>query len=500
MKLPISLHVVAAVAGSWWLSQPGFAQSPLPPAPPPPPDAPSPLIEIYGTLVPYLEYAAATGSTAPGHTGGASQVGAAAYTGLDVRARPVLDVGTSNIGFRGGIELTDDLAVTWQVESGLQFDGTPVANTIGSRNSSIGLTGSWGTAFVGSWDTPYKWSAVTSVNPIRAGFISDYNGILSGPGFGVATVQTQQGRVNGAADAAFERRIGNSLQYWSPTYQGVFVRLAYSLFEGRTPDTGAVPSIKPSIFSGAIGYDRGPLKLRYAFELHRDYFGMTPQGGSMADTPTNRHATDLGHRFIASYTNPQPGFETRAVGVFEYLSYDNDDTNAVGIKSHARPAYYLLVDQTLMAKHHVYAAFGQALPGSCSFVPGVTTSCTTEGLGANMVALGYVYRLSKDTDFYAAGYRITNDASASFSTFPPLGAPPAPAPGADVQGIGIGMLYQFSAPIVRGQRRGARPTAPPPAAPPVPAPATTPDVAPGPTLLPAPADNPVPVPVPKPQT
>src|SRR3954463_3662714 len=163
MKLPISLRVVVAVAGSWWWTQPGFAQSPAPPGPPPPPDAPAPLIEIYGTLVPYLEYAAATGSTAPGHMGGASQVGAAAYTGLDVRARPVLDTGTSNIGFRGGIELTDDLAVTWQVESGLQFDGTPAANTIASRNSNIGLTGSWGTAFVGSWDTPYKWAAVTSV-------------------------------------------------------------------------------------------------------------------------------------------------------------------------------------------------------------------------------------------------------------------------------------------------------------------------------------------------
>jgi len=72
--------------------------------------------------------------------------------------------------------------VVWQIESGVQFDGNTVANTIASRNSHVGLKGPWGTALVGQWDTPYKWATLTTVNPIAAGFIPDYTGILSGPG------------------------------------------------------------------------------------------------------------------------------------------------------------------------------------------------------------------------------------------------------------------------------------------------------------------------------
>lgn len=478
MKLPVLLPIVLAVAGSCWLVDPVAAQ----PAPPPP-DAATPLFEIYGSLVPFVEYGKTSGATRPGSTPTASQV--AMFSGVNAPGRYVLDMGTSNLGFKGGIDVADDLSVIWQVESGVQADGTPVANTIASRNSNIGLTGSWGTAFVGSWDTPFKWVTLTTVNPIRAGFIPDYNGILSGPGFGVATVVTQPGRVNAAADASFERRQGNSVQYWTPVYKGLSARLAYSLYEGRNANSAMAPSIKPQIFGASLAYDIGRLKLRYAFQGHFDYFGMSQQGGSPGDTATNKSSTDLGHRFVASYTHPTPGFDTRFTGVLEYLSYKNDDENPMGVESHARAAYYGLVDQTLLGKHHIWLAFGQALDGSCSIVNG--TECTTDGLGASEGVIGYIYRISKDTDFFAAGYRITNKSSASYSTFPPLGGPAAP--GADVQGIGIGMLYQFSATVSRGSKRAKHPTPPP--AQPAPVPTPAPDITPGP---PAPVPEPAPPP------
>jgi len=487
MKSPVSLHIALAIAGSWWAS-PGFAQ----PAPPPG-DAPTPLVEIYGTLAPFVEYGSTFGASRPG-TVGATQV--TAYSGLRAPPRGVVDVGTSNLGFRGGLELTDAVAVLWQVESGVQLDGTQVANTIASRNTQAGLTGPWGTVFVGSWDTPFKWAALSTVNPMRAGYISDYNTLLSGPGFGISTVVTQPGRVNAAADASFERRQGNSLQYWSPAYNGLSARLAYSTDEGRTPSTAMAPSIRPSIFSGSLAFDRGPLKLRYAFEAHFDYFGLSQQGGSMAPTNTNRSSTDLGHRIVASYTHLEKGFDTRVTGVFEYLSYKNDDTtSATAVNKHARAAYYGVLDQTLLGKHHIWGTFGQALDGSCSVVGG--TTCSTDGLGATLGSLGYFYRFSKDTDVYAVGYRLINKASASYSTFPPLGGPAAP--GADVQAFGIGMVHQFSATISRGSHR-ARPPAPAPA--PVPAPAPAPDVTPAPASTtdqpPAPAATPTPAPAPVP--
>lgn len=475
MTWSVSLPVILAATAASLLSPPARAE--------PPPDAPQPLVQIYGTLVPFLEYGHTTGATRPGAVG-ASQVAPAAYTGINAPARFRMDVGTSNLGFLGGIDLTDNLAVVWQIESGLQFDGgtVPNTNTIASRNSHLGLKGPWGTAIVGSWDTPYKWATLITVNPIAAGFIPDYTGILSNPGFGVSAVTTQAGRVNGAADAAFERRQGNSIQYWSPLFlNGVSVRLAYSIDEGRTVTTPMAPSIKPSLFSGWLGYDNGPLRLRYTLEAHLDYFGMSQLGGSPGATNTNRSSTDVGHRGLVQYTHATPGFDTRVVGVFEYLSYKNDDTNMNAIDSHSRAAYYGLVDQTLFGKHHIWLGFGQALDGSCSIVSGAP--CSTAGLGATDAVLGYVYRAAKGIDFYAAAYRITNHASASYSTFPPLGGPAAP--GADVESFGIGMLYNFSATIAKGSHR-APPAPAPPMAAPEPPPTPPPPATPEPVAPPAP--------------
>jgi len=469
-------------------------------------DAPTPLIEIYGTLVPFLEYGHTTGATTaamatPG-TSGASQVAAMAYTGVNQPARFRMDAGTSNLGFRGGLELSPYVSVTWQVESGVQLEGTPVANTIASRNSHLGVTGPWGTLFFGQWDTPYKWMLLTAVSPIRAGLLPDYVSIITTPGFGVAGLTTQSNRVNGPADAAFFRRQGNSVQYWSPTIGGLSARLDYAVNEGRTapaPPTGMAtaptPSIQPSLFSASLAFERGPLKLRDAFEAHFDYFGMSQLGGSPAATSTNRSSTDFGNNAIAVFTNKASGFDTRVVGVFEYLSFKNKDTAVGAMNKYTRSALYGLIEQTLFAKHHVWVGIGQAFAGECERVGG--TACTTAGLGASQATAGYLYRATPSTDFFVAAYRVHNGDSASYSTSPALGG--ATAPGVTVEAFGVGMLYTFSATLAGKAPKAA---APPPPAPPVPVPVETqsPGPIPSPSVPPnEPGQAPTPATPPAPQ-
>jgi predicted porin len=478
MKLSVSLYVALAVAGSSLVSRPVSAQTP--------PDAPTPLFEIYGTLVPFLEYAQAAGATAQGTMGGASQVGPALVSGAGLLPRFRMDVGTSNLGFRGGVDLTDDLQAVWQIESGIPVDGGVVANTLASRNTSIGLKGSWGTLFYGSWDTPFKWLTSTTVNPIRSGFISDYNAVLGSPGFNIASVTTQAGRAGAGADAAWERRVGNSLQYWTPNLSGFSARLQYSFDEGKTTRTPTAPSIEPSLLSGSLAYDNGPFRIRYAFDLHIDYFGMSQIGGSPGDTLTNHSSTDLGNRLLVQYTHASPGYDTRIVAVGESLSFKNDDTTANAVSEHSRLAAYALIDQAV-GKSHVWAAFGASGAGSCSIVGGA--ACSTDGLDATLGALGYLYRFSKDTDIYAVFYRITNGASAAHVTSPALGTMGV---GADVTSFGIGMLHSFTATISKGSHRDK------PAPPPAPPPAPTPETAPTPDPVPAPAPDPTAPPPPAP--
>jgi len=414
-------------------------------------------VEIYGTLVPHLEYIGTEGGTPLGSRGAATQVPDAAFTGVDEPYRGRLTQGTSNLGFRGTVNLAGDaLKVVWQIESGVPIDGEQVVNTLASRNSRLGLSGDFGTIFFGIWDNPYKWASLPVINPIAAGFVADYTALIATPGFSVGALNLSPGYVANAtpgpspvprSNAAFYRRDSNNIQYWSPVLYGFSLRASYTTNEfshAARPEAGATPAlaeISPDIFSGLLSYDNGSLKLRYAIELHRDYFGLSLLGGALGGTTTNSSSRDIGQQGLISYAfQLSEKATTRLVATGDYLFYENNDLVGGDIDQYARAAYYLLIDQSF-AKHHVWGAYGQALPGKCSLVG--DGECSTDGLGAKMMTLGYLYRFSPDTDVYAVAYQVINNNSATYSAFPPVD--PVPTPGANLRSIGIGLLHHFSA-------------------------------------------------------
>lgn len=413
-------------------------------------------VEIYGTLVPHLEYIGTEGATPLSGRSNATQVSDAAFTGADEPYRGRLTQGTSNLGFRGSVDLAGEaLKVVWQIESGVPLDGELVVNTLASRNSRVGLSGDFGTLFVGIWDNPYKWATLPVINPIAAGFVADYTALIATPGFNVGALNLSPGYVANAApgpspvprsNAAFYRRDSNTIQYWSPVLYGLSLRASYTTNEfsrGERPATGTTPAlaeISPDIFSGLLSYDNGPLKLRYAIELHRDYFGLSLLGGALGGTTTNPSSRDLGQQGLIQYSlKLSEQVVTRVLATGEYLFYENNDIVGGDIDQYERAAYYFLIDQGI-ARHHIWAAYGEALQGECSLVG--AGECSTDGLGAKMMTLGYLYRFSPDTDVYAVAYQVINNNAATYSPFPPID--PIPAPGANVRSIGIGLLHHFS--------------------------------------------------------
>jgi predicted porin len=414
-------------------------------------------IEIYGTLVTHVELIETTGATPLDRRAGARQVPDAAFTGLEEPGRLRFTQGTSHIGFRGSVDLLgEDLKVLWQIESGVPIDGDPVLNTFATRNSRVGLSSNLGTLTFGIWDNPYKWASLPVINPIAAGFVADYTALIGSPGFNVGALNLSQGYVANAvpgpspvprSNAAFYRRDSNSIQYWSPVLYGLSLRASYTTDEfsrAARPAAGqnpSVPEIHPDIFSGSLSYDNGPLKVRYAVEMHRDYFGLSLIGGAPGGTETNPSSRDVGQTGVLAYTFQfGPNWSTRLVATADYLFYENDDTFAGNVDQYQRAAFYGLVDQGYKA-HHVWAAYGRAEAGKCSLVGG--GDCSTAGLGAQMMTLGYLYRFSKDTDVYAVAYQVVNKNAAAYTPFPPID--PQPAPGANVRSIGIGVLHHFSA-------------------------------------------------------
>jgi len=394
-------------------------------------------VEVYGLLMPFLENVKTSGATTTVPSDRPAMVAAATYAGVNEAARWRMSAGTSQLGFRGSEQLAPGLKAVWQLESGWQIDGS-AGPGLGGRNSFVGLQSPvWGTVSLGQWDTPYKFIHL-AVNSIKAGYTPDQTVLIGNPGFGVPPTTTQFTRVPGKPDAAFDKRAGNAVQWWTPKWGGFSARVMWSTDEGRTTQTATAPEIAPQIYSGEITYDIGGLSLRYAYEQHKDYFGMSQIGGSAGGTVANPHSKDQANKLVAIYRIGN----TRIAGIYEELDYRNDDSVLNAVKKYKRRAYYALVEQKFGAPHRVWVAYGKAEDGSCERVGGA--SCSTKDLGTDYWVVGYVYAFSKRTEFFLAGYRINNKASGTYSANPFVSAANVTvSPGADTSGFGGGLWHVF---------------------------------------------------------
>jgi predicted porin len=443
--------------------------------------AEEPIVEVYGTLLPFVESVG---------TSGATQVPNGLYTGINHERRVRMTAGTSHIGFRGEWGIAEDLLkLVWQVESPTPIDGEGPSNWA-NRNSHVGLAGTWGTFIYGNWDTPMRWATVTSVNPLKGGYTGDMTAIIGTPGHSIPAWNADQ-TLTAILDvppnrAGFFRHEANSIQYWSPTLFGFSARLMYAVNEHRTAGIpGTEVPLNPYLLSGSIGYDNDWLRVRYSAEYHNDYFGTASMGGPNASL-TNPNSQDIGHLGLVSVTiNGKSKYKTRVVATGDYLGYHTADTTLSGnggyINEYSRLAVYALVQQTLK-NHNIWVAYGRTTEGKCNVTsPGF--NCTTTGLSAAYYTLGYMYEFAKSTQIYALGYGLVNDVSARYTPFPLLDSRAASAaslpnigeisPGSDSVGVGVGFVYTFGARISGKKEEAPKPEQAPAIVPEQKAPAPT---------------------------
>jgi predicted porin len=145
----------------------------------------------------------------------------------------------SRIGFKGSEDLGGGLKAIWQIESGLGGGASGVGTgTLASRNTFVGLAGSFGTFLVGRHDTPYK-LGTGSLDPF-SDTLADYN----------------NGCLSGCIDATHDYRSPQAIAYISPTWSGfhfavagVATNTAANLNSGDTLDA----------LSATAVYANGPL-------------------------------------------------------------------------------------------------------------------------------------------------------------------------------------------------------------------------------------------------
>ena len=148
----------------------------------------------------------------------------------------------SLLGVRGTEDLGGGLKAFFQLETGFAPDAN--MTSFATRNSGIGLQGSWGSIMAGRWDMPFK-SATIAIDP--------YGDLTIG---GITSAMNDKGN--------FDRREQNVMQYWSPNMGGFAVRLAMTANEGKTA------TLNPRNSGASLTYGKGPVYLYYAYEEHKD--------------------------------------------------------------------------------------------------------------------------------------------------------------------------------------------------------------------------------------
>lgn len=387
-------------------------------------------ITLYGLGSPIVESVGASGGTFARPADATDLMPGSAYATPAPARRTRVGSNISNLGVRGEERLGNGWGAFFQLETGFSLDQFNL--TFPDRNSAVGVTGPWGRLQLGQWDTPFKTSTI-AYGPMRVGITQDFPTLMSNPGFGVPVLTTQPGRVGGKADAAFDRRQGNSLQYWSPVAAGVQARLLYSVDEGRGAVVPGGPVIAPRIFGASLAW--GPLgqQVGVSWERHDDYFGLTQVAGSAAGTASNPSSRDTAWKLFGE---TKVGV-VRLAAFADRIEYLNRDATPGAIDRYRRDAVNVLV-QPIVGAHRPWFTYTRAWAGTCRRVGGA--SCSTTGLGATQYTAGWLYAFSRRTEVYAVGQRLANRESSTYATLPPLAGTPA---GVKYTGYGVGINHFF---------------------------------------------------------
>lgn len=341
----------------------------------------------------------------------------AAFTEIATQAG--LSSNSSNIGFRGSEDLGGGLKAIFQLESAINLDTG--AGNLGGRNSNVGLSGNWGTVFYGLWDTPYKFITLKA-DPFFATSAASFNSLYGSPGFNVlstsfsgATLSPAASLTQIAADAAFDRRQGNSVQYWTPNWAGFSARVFYSPGEGKqnyaldsTAATGPrTAQLDPWMWGASLVYDNGPIYAAAAYEQHKDYFGTRVQTGS---TALGTGSDDWGAKAVLGAQNLW-GFNL--YGFFERLSYKTDGLVTQGLVQDAKRNAYGAFVTYGFGNFTLRGGWAQASDTSCSSVVtvGLATNqiCNGGDTGTNQYSIGASYNFSKRTLAYIYYTKQDND-------------------------------------------------------------------------------------------
>ncbi len=413
---------------------------------------PQAAVEVYGTInMAFGKFK---------YSGAQDRTGTGANT-ADVSKWDVAQ-GASNYGLRGRESLGGGLTAWFQLEENAPMErSNNIAITPASRNSAVGIEGTWGNVFYGQWTTPWAdldslwaigtvgfWGPVTSIIGRRetTGTAPNYNCFnnQSSGGF-VSAGNPAAGQVCDAVEAGggighpFWRRPSQSVVYQSPVFSGLQFKVLYQTNEGKAT-SNATTNADPSMWSTSLQWAGmgGRARVGAAIDRHKDFsvVGKTDTGYAIKGG-YNFGVVDIGLAY-ENYTYKS------ALSDCKTKSYGGAIAIPVGMGT-IRASYS---KATNITGTYGGAAPAGMVPGSAvSCGPAVTALNAADQNGAKEFNIGYEHRFSKRTNIGVGYAAIKNDPGAVFTW---TGAPPTsdganntPFPGQDPSTYFISITHRF---------------------------------------------------------
>ena len=436
-----------------------------PPAPPPaakPAEtAKAPLVQVYGTFNVNLQWTEEDKATNP--------LG-------NVKGRMAVSIDSSNVGVRGTADLIGGLKGIYQCETQASIDGEDL-RALCNRNSRLGLQSEYGTLFYGNWDSPFKAMAygTKADDPFLNTDVFALSGIMGSPGYGarssawitaaptfvpavtVAGVTTPAS-LTPQTTVSFDQRVANSVTYWTPKFSGFSAKIEWGVNEFESAKYNAPANgfgsglISPTLLSGVVNYDNGPLSIAVAGEYHEDVYGLRIINAANNSLNSSK---DYAWRVAAGYDIPLGESVLNVMGMVDQLFYTQANAGtgtatAAAFKDYNRIAY-LVGGKWRFGIHEFRARYSQAMDPditiSSNARPGQALAADAkDGLGAKSFAVGYGLYLSKNAQIYAFYTEILNDSRARY-TFSTSGAAAVvganTAAGSRLIAGGLGMRLAF---------------------------------------------------------
>ena len=320
--------------------------------------------------------------------------------------RTVYRVGSnsSRLGVRGSESLGGGLSAIFQIESNVSADSS--GGVFASRETFVGLQGTWGTFKIGNFLAPYD-----DIHPIFGNVPTLTTSILSTAALWAQGSQSKD-------DGGFDARLGNSIRYDSPRIGGF---------------AGSVQIAQKDATSGGTG---GTLaqQQRHAYVLSAGgFYANGPfQGGIAYESNTKIRCVTCSDWAFSVAANWNFGV-AKIGGVYERLDYDvtgGSLTRNFGGISATVP----------VGPGELYAFWADAGDGSGPAGTKVGQLAAGNSTGAQQWEISYTYALSKRTLAYTGFVQTRNDNNAAYNFNI---NPYAVVNGANASGFVMGLVHFF---------------------------------------------------------